>query len=97
MSSDSDARFEAMEKKINDLTSRLDSANCSDSSDKKSKKKKSTEKRAPTAYNKFMQEHIQTAKAKFGDSEGKFDHKKAFSEAAAAWSKSKADKKESSE
>jgi hypothetical protein len=94
MSADNDTRFDAMQKEIDELKAKIGD---STSSDKKSKKKKSTEKRAPTAYNKFMQEHIHEAKAKFGDSEGKFDHKKAFSDAAAAWSKSKSDKKESSE
>ncbi len=95
MSSDNDARFEAMEKQINDLTSRLN--NSMGSFPEKKKKKKSSEKRPPTAYNEFMKKHIHESKSKFGESEGKFDHKKAFSDAAAAWSKSKADKKESSE
>ena len=93
-----DARFEAMQSQIDSLREKLDS--CPVSNDKKKKKKATSgEKRAPTAYNKFMKEHIGEAKAKFNDSkgDGKFDHKKAFSDAAASWSKSKADKKESSE
>jgi hypothetical protein len=94
MSTDNDARFSAMEKQISELTARLD--NKTDSSDKKTKKKKSGEKRAPTAYNEFMKKHISEAKAGFSDTDGKFDHKKAFADAAAAWSKDKADKKKES-
>ena len=96
MSTDNSSRLDAMEKQINDLVNRLDNTSVS-SPEKKVKKKKSTEKRAPTVYNTFMKEHISAAKSKFGDSDGKFDHKKAFSNAAAAWSKEKSEKKESSE
>jgi len=105
MSTDSDAaRLDAMEKKITDLTSRLDNTSCDSPPPASTKKKKKTgEKRAPTVYNNFMKDHISNAKAQFDDADGKFDHKKAFSAAAAAWSKdhpktkSKSDKKEPSE
>ena len=97
MSTDDSSRLDAMEKKIIDLTSRLD--NTSSPTDKKTRKTKpkNAEKRAPTVYNNFMKDHIQKAKSEWGDSDGKFDHKKAFSAAAADWSKSKVAKKESSE
>ncbi len=73
-----DTRLIKLEKEVAELRTQLGS--------KEGKCKKEKKPRAPSAYNDFVKKSIAEEKSKMGEN---YDHKKAFKNAAEAWSKNK--------
>ena len=72
-----ETRLEKLEKEVAELRTQLGS---------KEKSKKEKKPRAPSAYNDFVKKSIAEEKSKMGE---KYDHKKAFKNAAEMWSAKK--------
>ncbi len=70
-------RLDKLEKEVADLRTKMGS---------KEKPKKEKKPREPSAYNDFVKKSIAEEKSKMGEN---YDHKKAFKNAAEAWSKNK--------
>lgn len=74
---DDKLRIEKLEKEIQEIKKQI-------------KPEKIKKPKEPTEYNKFVKNHIEKLKTKFGE---KYDHKKGFKSAAEEWSKTKSSSK----
>ena len=70
---DTESRFKKLERQISELQTGVN-------------KKKEKKPRPPSKYNMFMGQFITEQKNKLGE---KYDHKKVFADAAAAWTENK--------